>query len=128
MAINHAGLPSNDRCVPRSAQQPLWVAYYRRALPRFLKVRELLRAGAIGRVTSLHMQVSDPLATGESAKAWRFNPDISGAGLFLDLASHYFDIVDFLVGPITAASGFCHQYRPIVCAGGRDRGSVSDWG
>ena len=43
---------------------------------------------------------------GRRAKAWRFNPEVSGAGLFLDLASHYFDIVDFLAGPITAATGF----------------------
>jgi 1,5-anhydro-D-fructose reductase (1,5-anhydro-D-mannitol-forming) len=105
MATNHA------ECIRmidafRAAQRPLWVAYYRRALPRFLKVRELLRDGAIGRVTSVHMDVSDPLATGESARAWRFNPDISGAGLFLDLAAHYFDIVDFLAGRITAATGF----------------------
>ena len=90
----------------RAAQRPLWVAYYRRALPRFLKVRELLRDGAIGRVTSVHVYVSDPLATGDSAKAWRFTPEISGAGLFLDLASHYFDIIDFLAGRITSATGF----------------------
>ncbi len=50
--------------------------------------------------------MTDPLATGEAAKAWRFDTEISGAGLFLDLASHYFDIIDFLVGPITAAAGF----------------------
>jgi predicted dehydrogenase len=90
----------------QAAGRPLWVAFYRRALPRFLKVRELLRAGVIGRVTSLHMYVSHPLATGESAAAWRFNPDVSGGGLFLDLASHCVDLVDFLAGPITAASGF----------------------
>src|SRR5688572_24406941 len=90
----------------RAAERPLWVAFYRRALPRFLKVRELLRAGAIGRVTSVHVSVRDPLATGESAKAWRFDPDIAGAGMFLDLASHYFDIIDFLAGRITAATGF----------------------
>ena len=90
----------------RAAQRPLWVAFYRRALPRFLKVRELLRDGAIGRVTSVQVYVSDPLATGESAKAWRFDPGIGGAGLFLDLASHYFDIIDFLAGQITAAEGF----------------------
>ncbi len=89
-----------------AAHCPLWVAYYRRALPRFLKVRELLRDGVIGRVTSVQMYVSDPLATGENAKAWRFDADIAGAGLFLDLASHYFDIIDFLVGPITAVSGY----------------------
>ena len=44
----------------RAAQRPLWVAYYRRALPRFLKVRELLRDGAIGRVTSVHMSCERP--------------------------------------------------------------------
>lgn len=105
MAMNHA------ECLQiidafRAAQRPLWVAYYRRALPRFLKVRELLRANVIGTLTSVHVKVTDPLATGDAAKAWRFNTDIAGAGLFLDLASHYFDIIDFLVGPITAAAGF----------------------
>jgi predicted dehydrogenase len=105
MATNH------EECLRmidafRSAGRPLWVAYYRRALPRFLKVRELLREGAIGRVTSVHVYVSDPLAVGEGAQAWRFNPEIAGAGLFLDLASHYFDIIDFLVGRITAVAGF----------------------
>ena len=38
------GVPSDGRGVPRARRCPLWVAYYRRALPRFLKVRELLRA------------------------------------------------------------------------------------
>lgn len=105
MAMNHA------ECVRmvdafRAAAAPLWVAYYRRALPRFLKVRELLRARAIGQLTSIEVKVTDPLATGDAAKAWRFRTEISGAGLFLDLASHYFDIIDFVAGPITAAAGF----------------------
>jgi predicted dehydrogenase len=105
MGVNH------EECVRmveafRERQTPLWVAYYRRALPRFLKVRELLRDRAIGDLTSIHVKVTDPLAKGEAAKAWRFDPDIAGAGLFLDLASHYFDIIDFLAGPITAAAGF----------------------
>jgi 1,5-anhydro-D-fructose reductase (1,5-anhydro-D-mannitol-forming) len=105
MAMNHAEcLQMVDAF--RRAQAPLWVAYYRRALPRFLKVRELLRAQVIGPLTSIHVKVTDPLATGGTARAWRFNPGIAGAGLFLDLASHYFDIIDFLVGPITAAAGF----------------------
>ncbi len=105
MAVNYAECLRMIEAF-RAADRPLWVAFYRRALPRFLKVRELLRAGAIGRVTSVHVSVSDPLATGESAKAWRFDPDIAGAGLFLDLASHYFDIIDFLAGRITGATGF----------------------
>ena len=105
MAMNHTECMQMVEAF-HVAQTPLWVAYYRRALPRFLKVRELLRAGAIGQLTSIHVKVTDPLARGEAAKAWRFNPEIAGAGLFLDLASHYFDIIDFAAGPITDAAGF----------------------
>ncbi|MFB3904525.1 MAG: Gfo/Idh/MocA family protein [Acidobacteriota bacterium] len=105
MAMNHA------ECVKlveafRQARTPLFVAYYRRALPRFLKVRELLQAGAIGRLTSVHIWQYDQLATGPAAEGWRFDPSIAGAGLFLDLASHGLDLLDFLVGPICDAAGF----------------------
>jgi 1,5-anhydro-D-fructose reductase (1,5-anhydro-D-mannitol-forming) len=89
----------------RHAGVPLWVAYYRRALPRFLKLRELLSSGAIGRVTSVHVQVTDRLARGADAGNWRFDPETAGAGLFLDLASHCFDLLDFLLGPISEVHG-----------------------
>jgi 1,5-anhydro-D-fructose reductase (1,5-anhydro-D-mannitol-forming) len=89
----------------RHAGVPLWVAYYRRALPRFLKLRELVLDGAIGRVTSVHVQVTDRLATGADAANWRFDPEAAGAGLFLDLASHCVDLLDFLLGPVTAVHG-----------------------
>jgi predicted dehydrogenase len=105
MARNH------DECLGmvdafRAAGVPLWVAYYRRALPRFLKVQELLSADAIGCLTSVHVQVTDRLATGGEVLNWRFDPAHAGAGLFLDLASHCLDLLDFLVGPITDVRGF----------------------
>lgn len=84
----------------------LWVAYYRRALPRFLTLRALVQAGAIGRVTAVHIQVTDRLARGEAVANWRFDPQQAGAGLFFDLASHGVDLLDFLFGPITDACGF----------------------
>jgi predicted dehydrogenase len=84
---------------------PLWVAYYRRALPRFLMVRDRLRQRAIGRLTSVHVQVTAPLLTGADATNWRVDPATSGAGLFFDLASHCFDLLDFLVGPIAHVCG-----------------------
>jgi 1,5-anhydro-D-fructose reductase (1,5-anhydro-D-mannitol-forming) len=90
----------------RDAGVPLWVAYYRRALPRFLAVRERLSSGAIGRLTSIHIQVTDRLASGAAAANWRFDPAHAGAGLFLDLASHCLDLVDFLAGPIAGVAGF----------------------
>ena len=118
MAMNHAECLGMVDAF-RTAQRPLWVAYYRRALPRFLKVRELLRANAIGTLTSVHVKVTAPLATGSAAKAWRFNTEIAGAGLFLDLASHYFDIIDFVAGPITGAAGFRVEHWRRLCGRGR---------
>jgi 1,5-anhydro-D-fructose reductase (1,5-anhydro-D-mannitol-forming) len=105
MALNH------DECQQmiaafRACARPLWVAYYRRALPRFLLVRDLLYQGAIGRPTSIHVEVTAPLTAGERASAWRFDPAIAGAGLFLDVGSHSLDLVDFLIGPIRQISGF----------------------
>lgn len=90
----------------RKAAVPLWVAYYRRALPRFLRVRELLAGGAIGRLTSLRVEVMNRLASGTDAANWRFNPAIAGAGLFLDVGSHSVDLLDYLVGEIVDVAGF----------------------
>jgi predicted dehydrogenase len=105
MALNH------DECVRmvtafRDHGLALWVAFYRRALARFLLVRDLLRQGAIGRFSSIRVEVLDRLATGDSAAAWRFDPAVGGAGLFMDRGSHSLDLVDFLGAPIRQVSGF----------------------
>jgi predicted dehydrogenase len=84
---------------------PLWVAYYRRALPRFVLVRHLIESGAIGPVTSAHVHLTRPLASGDTLRDWRFVPAVSGGGLFFDLASHAFDLLDFLLGPIRHVAG-----------------------
>ena len=104
MAMNHREcLRMIEACAARGV--PLWVAYYRRALPRFLLVRDLLAAGAIGQVTSVHVAVTKPLAGAERAN-WRFDPAIAGAGLLFDLGSHCVDLLDFFLGPITGVAGF----------------------
>jgi len=105
MAANHAEcLLMIDAF--RSAGRPLWVAYYRRALPRFVLVGDLLKQGAIGRATSIHLDVCDRLSVGAEAEIWRVDPAIAGAGFFFDLASHCYDLIDFLFGRIVEVSGF----------------------
>ncbi|GIQ70386.1 gfo/Idh/MocA family oxidoreductase [Xylanibacillus composti] len=85
---------------------PLFVAYYRRALPRFLKVKELLDQGAIGEVRFVTTRQTAPLELAEGDELpWRLVPELSGGGLFFDLASHTLDLLDFLLGPIVSASG-----------------------
>src|SRR6185369_11494860 len=81
-----------------SAKQKLFVAYYRRAMPRFLKVRELLDGGAVGKLTGLKYRMATPTpANSDPAKnAWRVSAENSGGGLLLDVGSHLLDILDFL--------------------------------
>ncbi|MGY1410159.1 MULTISPECIES: Gfo/Idh/MocA family protein [unclassified Luteimonas] len=94
--------------VSRETGVPLFVAFYRRALPRFLKVRELLAAGAIGtprRVRVCVHRVPDPSLADAAALPWRLRPEISGGGLFVDLGSHTLDLLDLLLGPLVRVSG-----------------------
>lgn len=96
----------------REAQVPLYVAYYRRALPRFLKVKDLLEAGAIGDVrysTTVQYQPVPKIDVGEIP--WRLQPEQSGGGLFFDLACHTLDILDFLLGPISEVKGFASNQQ-----------------
>jgi predicted dehydrogenase len=91
-----------------AAGLPLFVAYYRRALPRFLKVKELLAAGGLGRVRHAHVvhdKRPEPADFDPLRRPWRLVPEQSGGGLFFDLASHTLDLLDFLLGPIDTVSG-----------------------
>jgi predicted dehydrogenase len=81
---------------------PVFVAYYRRALPGFLRVKDMIDNGAIGKVLSVMIQLFKfPSADEKAGKLpWRVEPEISGGGHFFDLASHQLDYLDFLLGPV----------------------------
>jgi predicted dehydrogenase len=87
---------------------PVFVAYYRRALPGFLLVKDLLEKGSIGKVRCLMIQLfKTPSADEKSGKLpWRVNPEVSGGGHFFDLASHQLDYLDLLFGPIQSIRSF----------------------
>jgi predicted dehydrogenase len=86
-----------------AARVPLFVAYYRRALPRFVKVRALVEEGRLGRLTSLSYRYAH--AQTSAAGGWRLDPVHSGGGLFLDLGSHALDLFDWLLGPLIDVAG-----------------------
>lgn len=93
----------------RLAGVPLFVAYYRRALPRFQKIKELVDSGAIGQVRSVHIELTQPLHSPQGELPWRLRPETAGGGLFVDLASHTLDFLDYLLGPIGHTSGFARN-------------------
>lgn len=88
---------------------PCFVAYYRRLLPYFLKVGELIRSGAIGRVINVQIRFAVPprdLDYNRKDLPWRVQPDIAGGGYFYDLAPHQIDLLQQYFGPIIEAKGY----------------------
>lgn len=90
---------------------PVFVAYYRRALPGFLKVKEMVDSGTIGRIQFVQLQLFKPATAEERAgkPSWRVEPLIAGGGHFFDLASHQLDYLDFIFGPIQKIRSFAQN-------------------
>ncbi len=86
---------------------PLFVAYYRRALPRFLKVKEIIESGQLGAIKEVQVQLLKPAKEVDISGGlnWRVDQAIAGCGYFCDLGSHIFDLLQFLLGNISSASG-----------------------
>lgn len=107
---------SYDDCarINRISEQtgvPCFVAYYRRYLPYFRKVKEIIRQGGIGDIMNVQIRFSCPprdldYSSGGSLP-WRLQPDIAGGGYFYDLAPHQLDLLQDLFGVIIEAEGMC---------------------
>ncbi len=91
----------------QAAGAPVFVAYYRRCLPRFVQVKTLLDAAALGRLTGINVRYAcpPPHLSDVAKPPWRLDAANAGAGLFLDLGSHTLDLLDHLVGPLVRVSG-----------------------
>ena len=98
---------------------PCFVAYYRRYLPYFQKVKEIIENGTIGNVVNVQVRFSVPprdldFQSGKEMP-WRLQPDIAGGGYFYDLAPHQIDLLQNLFGVITRAHGYpanrAHLYQ-----------------
>ena len=93
----------------KASKNKVTVAHYRRALPLFLKVKELIDLKAIGDVRAINLQLFQrPNSTqiAQTDENWRVNPEISGGGLFYDLAPHQLDILIFIFGNPLYFNGF----------------------
>jgi len=85
------------------ANVPLFVAYYRRALPHFLRIKEMMLHDDLGQIRSFEINFyrsPRPEDLKHQEKNWRVQPEISGGGHFHDLASHQLDLMDYFFGPL----------------------------
>lgn len=89
---------------------PCFVAYYRRYLPYFQKVKQLVEDGVIGKVMNVQIRFAVPprdLDYNRENLPWRVQRDIAGGGYFYDLAPHQIDLLQEMFGPILKAHGYC---------------------
>jgi 1,5-anhydro-D-fructose reductase (1,5-anhydro-D-mannitol-forming) len=107
MGLDHAECRDMVAACDR-AGIPLFVAYYRRAMPRFVKIKELLAERTIGELRMVTISLRKPPEPADLDRqhpSWRVVPAIAGGGLFMDLACHTLDLLDYLLGPVVFASG-----------------------
>ena len=97
--------------VSEETGQPCFVAYYRRYLPYFQRVRQIVADGTLGRVMNVQVRFAVPPRdidrVAEEQLPWRLRPEISGGGYFYDLAPHQLDLLQDIFGVIVKATGFC---------------------
>ena len=95
--------------IKKHPDQKLVVAHYRREVPMFLKVKELLDNEIIGDVRTVQIrmwQSRKPKLVADVAANWRVQPELSGGGYFHDLAPHQLDLMLFYFGEPAHYQGF----------------------
>ncbi len=106
---------SYDDCarINRISEQtgiPCFVAYYRRYLPYFQKVKEIVKSGQIGQICNVQIRYTEPLREADleairnhTPLPWRLQPEIAGGGYFYDMAPHQLDLLQDMFGVILEA-------------------------
>jgi predicted dehydrogenase len=105
----------------------LVVAHYRRRLPMFLKVKELLAQQAIGDVRTVQMrlwQSRKPALVTKGSPNWRTQPELSGGGYFHDLSPHQLDLMLYFFGEPIHYEGFALNQSQATAADDHVTGSI----
>jgi 1,5-anhydro-D-fructose reductase (1,5-anhydro-D-mannitol-forming) len=91
---------------------PLFVAFYRRAMEKFLKIRELVGNKAIGDIRCVNVVLHQPPEKTDFNRdhlPWRVLPQVAGGGKCLDMGIHTIDFLDYVFGPIEEVHGIAEN-------------------
>ncbi len=104
--------PTYEECVKinnifEEREIPLFVAYYRRSLPRFEQIMSWIEQKKIGEIRHINWHLSKPANSIDLSKTynWRTDAKIAYGGYFDDLASHGIDLFIHILGSIDKANG-----------------------
>ena len=92
---------------------PVYVAYYRRSLEYFKKVKEIIDGGALGKILHINLQQNFPARDEDHRPGhmpWRLIPKESGGGYFHDMGCHALDILFYMFGdPLEVTGKACNR-------------------
>ena len=102
----------------KEKKTPLFVAYYRRSLPRFNQIKQWLNDNLIGDVRHVNWNFSKPPSELDLTREynWRTDSKIAKGGYFDDLASHGIDLFNYLLGDVKDAKGFSINQQKLYSA------------
>ena len=116
-----AGETAEVAAAARAAGLVTSIGYNYRHVPAVERVRELVAAGRLGRITNVRAVFFNSYAAEpKGALSWRFRRDQAGSGALGDLLSHVVDLMQYVVAPITEVSSLLstvHAQRPILPMG-----------
>jgi 1,5-anhydro-D-fructose reductase (1,5-anhydro-D-mannitol-forming) len=97
---------------------PLFIAYYRRSLPRFVQIKKWLEENKIGDIRHISWNLSKPASNKDLSGNynWRTDSKIAKGGYFDDLASHGIDLFVYFFGKIKDVSGFSTNQQGLYSA------------
>lgn len=114
--------------IVNKSNKKLSVAHYRRFLPAFVKVKELIDTDAIGAIRYADIQILQPSASDMIAASdtnWRVDPALSGGGYFNDVAPHQIDLMYHYFGGYDFATGSSYNQQKIYKANDIVTGLIS---
>ncbi len=97
------------------------IGYNYRHAPAVERIRELIAADQLGRITNVRAVFFNSYAADPNgALSWRFRRDQAGSGALGDLLSHVVDLMQYVVAPITEVSSLLstvYTQRPVLPMG-----------
>jgi predicted dehydrogenase len=127
-----AGETAAVAAAARQAGVATAIGYNYRHVPAVERVRELIAAGDLGRITNVRAVFFNSYAAEPNgALSWRFRQAEAGSGALGDLLSHVVDLMQYVVAPITAVSSLAstvYAQRPVLPMGSADHFAVIEGG